>query len=503
MYDGDFLSQEETRFFVKTTYLPPADEPQYFVELGKPVNRQSGHTWPSSKTGMLARGGYNWRVGETSSLAIASAINNNEALAELTGFKLGERYQAGTSIMVADRKRYGFSLFSFINMGWSNLNLNYRKLWSDPIKRNPSEEEYLLLTDGFSQGSVSLGVPLGKGSLDLRRSYHKEDTQKQSRIIDGIAFDYPLWNHNDYELRFRTDLSKDSDSLRVLAGIEWRQRLKQWHNRIGFQSEYNREKSSNNTTINRDNHYRVATTWYDKDIFIDDIEIDGFAEKQNKRSTLSAGMRYTGRYFDSSVHVNQVRQDNKNTISSYSGGVSTSLITNGETVAFGGEGHSESGLLVKLNGQVKGDFDIIVNGQRQGYGSVGNSALINLPAFETYTVFIRPRGESYYEYDERELEFTLYPGNVQSYSWNVEQVLVIIGQLRDIDGNPVANAALDGVTGVAGTDSEGFFQARINTGVRNMTADLPNGKHCLFSLPGEYSIRRGIVLAGSLACKFY
>ena len=500
LYDGDILSQEETRFFVKTTYLPPADEPQYFVEVGKPVNMQSSETWPTRQKGMLARAGYNWRAGETASLAFATATTGKELLGEFSGLKLGERYQIGSSIMVADRQRYGASVFSFLNMGWSSLNFNYQKLWSDPVKVNPAGEEFQLLADGFSQGSVSLGIPIGKGNLDLRRSYHKDDG-KPSKIIDGIAFDYPLWKQNDYELRFRTDLSKDNDSLRVLAGIELRQRLKHWYNRIGYQREYNREDQGNTTETSHDNHYRVATTWYDRDIFADDVEIDGFAEKQDKRSTLSTGVRYTGRYFDSSVHVNRVKTDGQSAINSYSGGASASLITNGDTVAFGGEGHTESGLLVKLNGQVKGEFDILVNGQRRGYGTIGNSTLINLPAFESYKVFIRPRGESYYEYDERELEFTLYPGNVQSFSWEVEQVLVVIGQLQDVSGKPVANASLDGVTGVADTDSDGFFQARINTGIRNLAADLPNGKRCLFSLPDKYSIRRGVVLAGSLECK--
>lgn len=508
LYDGDIKSQEETRYFVKTTFLPPADEPQYFVEVGSPVNMQSNQAWPSRQKGILARTGYNWRVGETSSLTIASALlfngsgnkSGNEALVELSGLKLGERYQFGSSVMIADRQRYGFSIFSFINMGWSNLNLNYRKLWSDPIQVDSSSDDYLLLSDGFSQGSVSIGIPLGKGNLNLRHSYNKQDKDKRSRIIDGIVFDYPLWKRNRYEFRFRTDLSKANNSLRILAGIELTQRLDQWNNRIGYQSEYNRNDSSNKTDIQRENHYRIATTWYDRDTFVDDIEIDGFAEKQSQRSTLSAGVRYTGRYLNSSFHINQIRSDNRNTVNSYSGGVSTSLITNGETIAFGGEGQSESGLLVKLNGQMKGDFNVIINGQRQGYGSIGNSTLINLPAFETYKVFIQPRGESYYEYDQREREFTLYPGNIQTFSWGIEQVLVIIGQLQYPDGNPIANATLNGAIGLVDTDPEGFFQARINTAVHDFTAEQPNGERCQFSLPEAYSIKRGIVLTGALTC---
>ena len=500
LYDGDVLSQEENRFFVKTTYLPPADEPQYFVELGQPVNMSTQGTWPDRQDGMLVRAGYNWRIGSTSSLSLAGAATGNEALAEVSGLKLGELYQISSSVMVADHQRYGFSATSFVRLWAANMNLNYRKLWSTPATLNPSDDEYLLLGRGFYQGTASLGIPIGKGSLDLRRSYYRADTDTRTQIIDGISYDTQVWNKSDYELRFRTDLSREQNKLRVLAGIELRQRSPQWYNRVGYQAEYNKTKVDGTTTTDRDDHFRVATTWYDRDTFAADVEVDGFAEKQNNRSTLTGGLRYTGQYFDSTATVSQVKVDDLPTVTSYSGSLNSSLITNGENLVLGGEGNTESGLLVKLSGQVKGEFDVIVNGQRHGYGTIGNSTLINLPAFDTYKVFIRPRGESYYDYDEKELEFTLYPGNVQSYTWNIEQVLVLIGQLLDADGNPIANAALDGVTGVADTDSDGIFQARISTGIRKLAADLPDGSRCLFELPEEMNIRRGVVLAGALTC---
>ncbi|MGB1271261.1 MAG: TcfC E-set like domain-containing protein, partial [Endozoicomonas sp.] len=40
VYDGNILQDEETRFFVKTTFLPPSDIPQYFFELGQRANPQ-------------------------------------------------------------------------------------------------------------------------------------------------------------------------------------------------------------------------------------------------------------------------------------------------------------------------------------------------------------------------------------------------------------------------------------------------------------------------------
>ena len=500
-YDGDILKQEENRFFVKTTFLPPDDEPQYFLEIGKPVNTQADKTLPETQNTSLMRSGYNWRAGETVSLAIAGAATGNEAMLELSGLKLGKSYQLGSSVMVADRGRYGFSMMSFMRIGRANLNFNYRRLWSTAIKQKPAEDDYLLLGNSFYQGTASLGMTVGKGNLDLRRSYLREDSDDDTRIIDSVSYSVPLWQKSGYELQFKTDLSQEQDNLRILAGIELRHWAKNWYNRLGYQAEYDQNKVSGNKVKDHDDHYQAATTWYDRDTFEAEVELEGYAEKQNNRSTLGAGIHYNGQYLDTTARINHLSQDGRDDVTSYSGSINTSLITDGKQLVIGGEGNSESGLLVKLNGQVKGEFDILVNGQRRGYGSVGSSSLINLPSFEHYRVSIRPRGESYFEYDEREMEFALYPGNVQSYSWDIEQVLVVIGQLIDNDGEPLGKAELEGVTGVADTETDGSFQARINTGVRKLQAHLENGSSCSFELPEHLTVRRGIALVGDLVCK--
>lgn len=501
VYEGEALLQEEERFFVKTTFLPPLDEPQYFVEAGKPVNTRSEDAWPDSQDGGLLRAGFNRRTGENSSLSLATATTSNEALGELSWLWLGQKHQTSVSAMMADRSRYGFSFYSFVNLSPVGINLNYRRLWSDPLRAEPSAENYQLLGEGFYQASLSAGMPVGRGNLDLRRNYYRSDDFSKTRIIDGLSFSTQLASWSDYRFHFKLDLSKNNDQLRILAGIELRQILGRWDNRLAYQSEYNRSEHEDGNKEDRNDHYRIASSWSDKDLLADDIKADAYAEKQNDRSLLGAGLRYRGRYLDSNFNLSRTEYDDQASVTAWSGGINSSLITNGETVAIGGEGNTESGLLVKLNGQLRGEFDIFVNGQRRGYGSIGNSTLINLPPFETYSVFIRPRGEGYYEFNERELEFTLYPGNVKSYAWDIEQVLVVIGRLETPQGKPISNAVLGGVLGVAETDSEGVFQTRVSSGSREFSASADSGENCRFALPDPYKVRRGVVLAGVMICE--
>ena len=501
LYEGENLLQEEERFFVKTSFLPPQDAPQYFVEAGKPVSRMSEKTWPERQHGGLIRTGYSQRTGENSSLSLAIAGTDREALSELSWLWLGERHQTALSGMVADRQRYGASAYSYINLNPVALNLSYRRLWSDPLDKNPGVKDYQLLDDGYYQASLSAGMPIGKGNLDLRRHYYRSDNTHETRIIDGLSFTTPVSRWSDIELRFKTDLSQDNDQFRLLAGLELRQKLDRWENRLTYRTEYNETKTPSGDQKDRDNHYRAETYWQDKDQYAADMSMNAFAEKQDDRNLLGIGVHYRGRYLDSSVNMTQTDYDDQATVTAWSGGINSSVMTNGETLAFGGEGNTESGLLVKLNGHVRGEFDIYVNGQHRGYSRIGNSTLINLPAFESYRVFIRPRGEGYFEFNEREMEFALYPGNVQSVAWNIEQVFVMIGQLEDKDGQPIALAELNGVRGIAQTDAEGIFQARIRSGARTFTVKRANGKPCQFALPNPYKVKRGVVLAGTLVCR--
>lgn len=501
VYDGTQLVSEEERFFVKTTFLPPLDEPQYFVELGKPVNVQSEKRFPQRQESYLARAGYNMRLGDQSSGALAIAGTGNEVLAELSLLQLESFWQAGTSAMVADRGRYGWSMFGFMSLGRASLNLNYRRLWSDPVRTSLTVEDYQLLGDGFYQGAASVGFPLWRGNVDIRRSYHREDGDQETRVVDGLSFDAPVWEQGQYQLKFRTDVARDNESLRVLVGVELSQTSDHWKNTLGYRSEYEREElKGQSDRVDRDDHYRASTTWKDRDIFADDLEVGAFVENQRDRTMLGSDLNYQGHYLDSHLSYTHTKHDDEDNVDAYSGGFNTSVITNGETLAFGGQGLSESGLLVKLNGRVQGAFDILVNGQHHGYANIGDSALINLSPFETYRVFIRPRGESYYEYDEKELEFTLYPGNVQSFSWDIEQVLVVIGRLENKSGKVLVNRTLDGVKGLASTDDQGIFQARVSTATRSIRVELDEGQYCDVNLPENYTVRRGVVLMGTLQC---
>lgn len=501
IYSDNLLQQEETRFFVKTTYLPPLDEPQYFIEAGRPVFSVAGNVWPSSKDELLIRAGYNWRVSETSALTTAVASTRHERLGELNFLHLGSFYQAAVGGMLADRQRYGLSGFGSFYLKGASINLSYRRLWSDPRLSTPSTQDYLLLGDGFYQASLSLGVPIHKGSLNVHRNYNRTDTSKEQKVIDGISFSQSVGRLGDYDFRVQSNLSKENTQFKIQFGIELKQSSKYWSRRVSYKALYNENHQNDQQHINHDNHYAAHTTWYDKDLFIDKIEADGFAEKQDEQITVGGAIRYTGQYLDSTLGVNHVRPDNGSRVTSYSGLVRANLFTDGGQIIIGANNNSESGLLVKLNGREAGEFDIFINGQKQGYATVGNSTLINLSAFNSYTVSIRSRGDAHFEYDQREYQFTLYPGNVQSYTWQIEKILILIGQLLDSNGDPVPNTHLKGGSETITTDEYGYFQASITTDTRTLTADLPNKEPCLLTVPETLNVRRGVALVGMLTCE--
>ncbi|MGB1271947.1 MAG: CS1-pili formation C-terminal domain-containing protein, partial [Endozoicomonas sp.] len=452
------------------------------------------------------------------SLSIAGSASSEEALTELSWLKLGKSYQLGVSAMLADRGRFGYSSHLFKQWHRLSTQLSYRRLSSTSIHFKSSDgasNRPQLLNNGFQQGSASFSLPLFNGSLELRRSFYQQQHPQEGQEgeagttrTDTISWSGMLWTLGDFALRFRTEISQNRDrdkgapnkSLSIMGNIELNQRHYYGYNKLSHQTRTLNREQPNLTTREQKRQYHLATTWYDRELLQDDLVIDAFAEESEKSSTVSAGIRFNGQYLDTSIGLNHVRTDDAPSVSSYSGRLSASLITDGESVFIGGRGSTESGLRVKLNGKMRGSFDIWINGQRQGYSSIGNSSLISLTPFNTYKVFIRPQGEGHFEYDEAEHEFTLYPGNIQTLSWDIEQVLVLIGQLQDPEGNPLSNALLEGVIGTSDTDSHGLFQARVLEGKRSFEAVLPDGSTCRVALPESLEVRRGVVLTGSLSC---
>ena len=71
-------------------------------------------------------------------------------------------------------------------------------------------------------------------------------------------------------------------------------------------------------------------------------------------------------------------------------------------------------------------------------------------------------GQDLIETDRIKHVKTVYPGNVIGLQWSARRFRVVFGQLVDNIGNPITDAVISNVQGVAATDEYGYFQAEVD-----------------------------------------
>ena len=165
----------------------------------------------------------------------------------------------------------------------------------------------------------------------------------------------------------------------------------------------------------------------------------------------------------------------------------------------GGKEQNQAAIIIDLSDTAAGlSFDVMVNNSRYTTVNGGSSNVISLRPFETYTINLKNRSAEFIYLDDQEYTVTLYPGNVIPLSWQAKRIDIVFGRLVDQYQNPVRNALITGVSGLATTDEFGIFQAEIEQGTRNITVQTRE-LSCIAELPA-YQTQQGVASVGVIAC---
>ena len=144
-------------------------------------------------------------------------------------------------------------------------------------------------------------------------------------------------------------------------------------------------------------------------------------------------------------------------------------------------------------------FEVEINKSPRDQVRIGKQTVIGLPPYNTYDVILKPRGSTLVNFNDQRQSATLYPGNVVTMKWTASKIIVAFGRIVDAKNEPVANALIKGVSGLAVTDEFGLFQAEIDTSVERVDVQTRE-MTCSAQLP-EYSPDDNITLLGDLICK--
>ena len=494
------LLQENTRFFAKQSSLPPADEPEYFIEAGRVAETGADRTLPDLTDILLGRTGVNIRLQDTLASTLAVATTPGQTIGEGSLFHIGRNYEFSSAILLGGNEDYAVRAGINYRLGDLSLTGNWMQLWRGSQYRD--SEEFDLLGNAFRQKRFTAGYPVFGGNATYRfnddRNRNIDDELTGRTIRQTLGYSRQIYRDTLYSISMRLDSTWTSnDDITGLISVEFRQYMDNWSLQLNPQQIYDRDTEGNS---NSESSLLLGATYDDDDTLAGNLS-STFRVRKTSDNEFSAGLssRYSSVWGSSNLSLNYA--DNNNSSStSYSASLSTSFVANADVVAFGGESESLAAVIVSVEGAgLNEQFDVYVNNQRQGYALGGKPSIIQLTPFETYKIQIRQESASLFSLDEKEYEVTLYPGNVMALKYSVEQVFVVYGRVRLPDGEWFSNASIQGGEGFALSDEFGLFQAEI-TPDTEMLIFRRQGLEC--SLPLNLKgLENNFINLGQVSCQ--
>ena len=507
--DASSNRREETHFFVKSPKLPPKDAPQYFVHFGKIYTPAEADLFPNETPSWLFRSGYAERINDSLGAEVALLTTQGQSIFESGVFWFGPGYDLHGSLMAGTEGDLGLAFNTQYRLGIASASYNFRRIWADQdldfnIDDDSDEDEENLIEDFFEQrfdpvprstlqSTLSFNMLLGKGNLGLQSRYN-HNRFEDKRTSYSIRYQRPLFRTGPYQINLSTHIAKDDDDYQALVGIAMRHSDKHWNNSVNARlaTEKNQGITDTGVTLNG------QSTWNDKDLYEGDLQGTLRANRDLHESNLGAEVEYNSRLGQSRFALEESQSEN-DTVLQYGGNLAFSLIAAKDLFAFGGKQQSTGAAVINIDGDANNSkFDIYVNGQRRGEAIPNAKTVLSLAPYQTYNIRLRPTGAGFISFNDEIKTITIYPGNVEQLTWEIQEIVVIFGRVFNADGQPIANARINGAQGLATSDTIGLFQAEIKKGLQELvfqTIDL-NCKVDTSSL----TIYQGIANLGNITC---
>lgn len=485
---------EETRFYVKSAQLPPADQALYFLEVGELLDSENTQGFAEGFGVALLRAGYHGRLNEQLGFLAGLSQVDTESAFEMGLTHLGRWHDISVGGTMGSEDRRGARLNLRTRFQHFYLSANYRRIWNDDLDvANPAS----LFGESATQASLTATTLLPLGRFELGGRFNRRDDAAIETYTARYEFPRLRLGRSDMLLGFQ--FNREEGRSTGLFTMEMR--LNGDHVTGQIQPQYSYVDDQNDSTGPADGGWRSngVVSWHDRQLLENqDLRIDFRGHRERDFDSIGAEMDYASQSGRLRLQSERISQGG-HTSTRYNGNVSTSFMVNDTTAKLGGRDQSQSALLIEIDGRLRdASFEVLVNGSPRGTAYAGRTTAINLRPYETYSVRLRQRGSSFVDYDQGEKQITLYPGNVVTLSWTVAELNVVFGRILDEQRQPIGNALIKGVAGLATSDEFGLFQAELRSDARELEVETLDG-HCRIPLP-HYDLQRGIGRLGNLAC---
>ena len=497
--ESDGGERTEQRFFVKTTRLPPMDQPLWTLEAGRIVDRNTDDTLPEDTGDWFARAGTTRRISDGLGFDIGAAAGLGDALAEAGLFRTGRLGEVQVSAFGTAEGDYGFASNGRLQYGVIRVSVDYRRI----IGPGPGEER--LIGTALEQAGVYLSAPFRGGVLALSARYDNRD-DSESRNAQSLSWDRNLLRSRRGNLRFGVDVSRENEDWVGQLSLQWDYRDGAVSGMLAPGARYDRFRDDRDE-FGSQTDARLA--WERERDQGDLLRLALAGTSGGREERIGTEGIYEGRLGAMRASVDRDFGDTDRT--SWTGTFNTSVLSDGRSLSVGGRDRARAAALVEIDGEVPdARFEVLVDGYPSGIAPAGSVTPIHLRPWETYTVRLRPVGSALVAWENREEQITLYPGNVVRLNWRVDEIVVLLGRVLDDDGRPVEFARLEGAYGFAMTEEGGLFQAEALRPAAGETLELVavrrGGDRCTVRIDAADAEqaastgRAGILRVGNRAC---
>ncbi|MCX2783452.1 TcfC E-set like domain-containing protein [Microbulbifer thermotolerans] len=480
---------EQRRFFVKDSLLPAPGEWRWTLQAGQPAQLVEADLLPEQGDDYFLQAGVSRRLFEDTGLFVTTATTQKELVLELGARWISEYLELSPSVLKSRDGTNGHRIHALLKTPYFTLSASDTQL-TPKNATNGDSDNYALLGTGYSSRDASLNTALFGGQVSLR--YSKQDSGIYVSSLDLPTAPEISAATRLTTLEFRRDLFRsrrwlgemtlshsDADGERLTAA--------------SFRFFYRGDNWSHSATLRGDSNpseyggtrLGFNSSWQDGDRLPLDLSQQFSGEVSESNHYLASNTRLAGRRGAISSTLDYRVQDTTGQRAfNYLGNFNTTLMTDGNHFAWGGEKTADSALLVDIEGSPDQDFEILVNGARRGYAKGGERSAISLPAFQTYEISLRPLAEGFYDYRELQDKITLYPGNVASASYQIKQLILVLGRLMH-NGKPVPHKKITIGEYAAITDEFGVFQLEMYGNPRKLQVPPVIWGDCKVPLPEQ------------------
>ena len=491
VYEGAALTQELTRFFVKSRRIPPSDEFHWQLEAGEMLSRSTDNTMPKGSEEYLVRGAMAFQVAEGTGLSMVGSSTSDERTLETELYHQGTGWDLAATGMLGNNSAKGLALETTYSMGAIYGNYYYRRLWND--RHDPLNSQHVLLGESYETHNLSTSTTLYDSVLTYSFSHNKSLNREKS-TSHSLSWFKNIWNYQTYSLGMRLNYSQSENNKIGMVELTLRNRGRNWSYNVKGQSRWEERG------IQEDTHHGLAADarWYENNLGHGSAEFGVNYDHTGDDQILGTDVIYDNARFGAELSADYVNSD-ADSYTSYYGRFNTSIAFNTDSVSVGGQDTADSALIVDISGSANSSFDVLVNNSPAGIAMGGRTTTVPLTPYANYQVAILPRGDSLHDYEPVNRDVTLYPGNVETIHFNAERQQVFLGKLVDSEGNALANYSLSGGDRASRTDEFGLFQVRVPETTETLKAK-GESKSCVIDIPEDYPERAGIAMVGSLEC---